>query len=651
MNLGNNIFKPITSKIKKINLIAFDVETCDDNQRFVVCDIYDGISHKTFRNVEDVKKFFLTTRLSNTFIVATNLQFDFTMIFRPNELSKFDIISRGSRFISVKFRKDKDIDSDDDNHGVHSIQFIDSLNHFAGSVESAGKLLGLPKLKAPVWLGKKYPENENEWNELIEYNKRDTEVTYKLMDFMQDTYNQLGANMKITISSTAMDLFKRKYLKQTLFKESFVLNDDNVTDRIFESYYGGRTEVFVRGQIKGKLNLYDINSLYPSMMLKEFPLPQSIKKISNPEIRCVHDYLGFSKVKVSCDYMKYPLLPYRDEITNKLIFPVGSWIGTYTHAELSKAVKLGYRIEKFYFQYIYTKTIHIFENYVIDLYRIRLELQRLNNPMEKIVKLLMNGLYGKTGERWRNHQEWFNTDEMEDMELGNWANSSNASTVENYGFYTSKDICNASHVYPIFASYVTSYGRCEIYDYIVKCNALYSDTDSIITKEELQTSNELGKMKLEQVLRKVIIVKPKFYLKESEDGDVIVKIKGVPINKDMDINEQNFYNVIAGEKVKYKHFTRLNESLRKRFGVNSVRELSKRVNLEDNKRFWINPFNPCDEDYESRPHFITDTSRDKVKRKALRLTNYQRYVKGTLKNVNIKDFNIRLDLLRKNNLI
>ena len=64
-----------------------------------------------------------------------------------------------------------------------------------------------------------------------------------------------------------------------------------------------------------------------------------------------------------------------------------------------------------------------------------------------------------------------------------------------------------------------------------------------------------------------------------------MKLKGVPR-----ITLTEFKEVLKGQCVRYKKFTKLKESIRRNFKVNSIIEIVKNINLEDNKRVWNQKF-------------------------------------------------------------
>jgi hypothetical protein len=130
-----------------------------------------------------------------------------------------------------------------------------------------------------------------------------------------------------------------------------------------------------------KYYYYDINSLYPSCMIKKYPKPSSAKYSQENTQYYIKKYHGVSDIKISCPYMKYPLLPYRSRKSGKLLFPYGKFRGHYSHIELCKALSLGYKILKVYSSIYYTKTFYPFKKYIEDLYKKRLYYKEQDNEI------------------------------------------------------------------------------------------------------------------------------------------------------------------------------------------------------------------------------------------------------------------------------
>ena len=94
--------------------------------------------------------------------------------------------------------------------------------------------------------------------------------------------------------------------------------NSNVDSFVRNSYFGGATDYYTC--ITEELKYFDVNSLYPFVMLKDMPLnPTRIKQVKNLE-----NFFGFVRVKVYCPVtVERPLLPVKFE--GKTIFPTGKW--------------------------------------------------------------------------------------------------------------------------------------------------------------------------------------------------------------------------------------------------------------------------------------------------------------------------------------
>lgn len=473
----------------------------------------------------------------------------------------------------------------------------DSLNYGGFSVEVMGDKLKIPKLKKPRCLGRE-PRSAEELRELVIYNKRDCEVTKKFMEYLQLTLNEMGGELKLTISSCAMDIFSRVFLQEVIYKESLTLNFE-VKDKIYSAYYGGRTEAFARGTLKPIIinnkkyyfKYYDVNSLYPSVMLNKFPNPNSVKYkyYSNTSYL---NFEGVSYFELDIPYSDYPLLPFREN--NKLIFPYGKIKGYYTHVEIRKAISIYGEgiIHKMLDTVYYTECKHYFKNYINYMYEKRLEKKRNGDFMELFYKLLMNSLYGRFAMREINKTNFFKATSNEViMEKIKEAGRNAKFNIKNGDisyYYTTKNY-DGNNSLPIWSVYTTAYARILMYELLSKNKAVYTDTDSLITLNEIEESKLLGALKLEESITHGVIVKPKLYVL----NDTLFKAKGVRMPKASTPEEtqrlrlEMFNSILNKESVYYMKFVKLKESIIQSTKlVNEIIEVEKNIDLEDNKRDW-----------------------------------------------------------------
>lgn len=566
--------RPLSPNIHKKRFIGFDVETYGKDNKFYSGGLYwydkkyKKYIFRYFIDKEIMAKFMLTRKFRNMYIVATNLTFDFTVVFYDTPYwNKFRTLQRDGNILLASY---------DLNNKNGKIRFIDTSNYAPFvSVSNLGKIIGVDKLEQPKFLGKK-PKNEDERLELQNYNMFDCKISFKFMEFFQDTINMLGGTLKLTIGSTSLSTYRMNYQKHSLVKESYVVNDSSIKDFIFEGYYGGRTEVFKRGVIKD-VHYYDVNSLYPFAMKNNFPMPTSAEIPKNPSLKNIIKYEGVSNCKVTSPKINKPFLPYRFD--GKLMFPTGTFQGTWNHNELRKAYELGYKIVPIK-QLIYTETFRPFDEFVDKLYALRTKYKNEKNPIEFVIKILMNSLYGKFGMKKIERYDIIDLDSMDWEEVTKLAGSSEVEFIED----TNKMIIRSTkkfdgiYSFPIFASYVTSYARIHMYDFLKNENVVYSDTDSVISTSKLNNCSELlGQMKHEGSYDKAIFVKPKFY----SLGEDYIKIKGLS-----KANCKDFIRILNGETIIKEKFSKLKESVKRGKLPNRIIEVPKKYSLIDNKRIW-----------------------------------------------------------------
>ena len=550
----------LNGRIISKEFVGFDVETIVPKQNVFRLGsfVFNNFS-KTFFSKRAMIKFLYTNRrlFQGKFIAATNLQFDIVaLFFGEKEFSDLKIIWNKSRIICVKLKF-----PDSNKHG--DIIFVDTLNYNLASVKKLGQMINIPKTDINPNLFHKIKLNYKELHELKEYNINDALISKKYMEFFQKTLNELGGTCKNTISSCAFDLFRRQYLTLELLKESKILNNPEITEWIFKSYFGGRCEVFAKGEYNNVF-YYDVNSLYPTVMINNFyPIPQSIKIPSKFTIKNIHKYFGVTECTIKSPNINLPILPIK--FFGKLIFPVGEFKGVWTNELLKYALENGYEIIKIHRQIVYTKKLKLFEFYVKDLYELRLSLKLKNDPTEQTIKLFLNSLYGKFGQKKHMNYEIIPVNEMTDKKLRKFIDKGydvDESADKKFFIMGIEGKNWPKNTLPIICSYVTSYAQIHMHKLFTKYPPLYTDTDSIITsheiKDDLILGPKLGQLKCEKI-GDVEIYSPKCYA-----FNKIPTVKGLYLNN---IAEDKRYKVfkdfIAGKPIEQTNFIKLKAALRR----------------------------------------------------------------------------------------
>lgn len=608
------ILKRLSNKIvnsKKI--FAFDVETYHTDeisprnlkykrQEFLMGSVVGNGIEKTFWNKKEMQKFLISDReLRDSLIFATNLDFDFNILYDDYNLKDFKFIERNGSFIIISYREYYNNDK------YHQWKFLDTMNYSRLGVQNLGKMLGLEKLNKPGCLGKKDLTKE-ERKELINYNLKDSYITYKFAEFMQNFCNDMKCKLKPTIASIGIDYWRRNFLKKDIFQER-----REIIDKHFQgSMKGGRTENFKRGLFKDAY-YYDYNSHYPAICKDgvdnngKYPNPSSVRTLKNVPVDYIDCFDGISLAEIEIPYMYIPLLGYHSD--SKLYFPIGRLKGWWTNIELQKAVKLGYKINKIEEMIYYTKHFVPFKDCVKTLYDLRLSYKREgNNPMEQLIKVLMNsGLFGKFAQKLNNKTEVYEIKSMFVQKDGKVYIKERDKIIYLYDFqirgnyvFENIEIPLRIPVYimPILASYTTAMARIKLFDCINKNpkETIYCDTDSLVVKRKLfESSNALGKLKLEYKIKEGIFCRPKQYYINNYEKD-IVRVKGV---RNQANNKDSFLDLLKNG-TEYMRFTKIKESAIRKLPYGSIINVSKQLGLEDDKRLWKNKFDLYNEQ-DSKP--------------------------------------------------
>jgi len=359
-----------------------------------------------------------------------------------------------------------------------------------------------------------------------------------------------------------------------------------VLRRLFLGFYGGRTEVFARGSFTNAF-YYDYNSLYPSVMqLNRFPDPNSQRVRHDDRTDYIENCEGVSEVIIDIPFQKNPPLPFRCD--GKLMFPFGKQMrGSWSHIELRHAVdNCGCKITKVFESIYYPLTCNPFETFVKTLYELRRKYQAetIYNPMEKVIKLLMNNLYGKFGEKFDDKSQPYHPNAFTPEVL------QRATKVEHFPTYikVTENQDPKPHCIPIWAIYVTAYGRIKMHKAMMEHpNTIYCDTDSLITKDVIPTSTAIGELKLERDVAFGLTIMPKMYATFSSKGKDFVKIKGLGRKYQPTTFKEFSQDFVKSPMRTYSHFVKFNEAVRKEILVpNQIILRHKTFKFEDNKRDW-----------------------------------------------------------------
>jgi len=362
----------------------------------------------------------------------------------------------------------------------------------------------------------------------------------------------------VSTASLSLKIFRTKYLNFNIP----VLN--NTLDNFIRfSYYGGATDYYKK---YGKdLYYYDVNSLYPYVMLKDMPYKPLKWYEDMSEIK-LEDFFGFALARIECsNNVKLPILPFKSrDVDLKILYPRGVFTEVYFSEELKAAEKLGYKIKLLKGQSF--SRAKMFNNYIEDFYLIKKEADK-DSPERFIAKLHLNTLYGIFGKT----RDILETKIINAKDITNYLVTRVVDTIvelqldlvilllknkrnieglkqlkDDYVcFNNSNKIKNNTTIVKsnvAIASAVTAYARTLMIKY--KCtegiNVYYSDTDSIITDKPLPTSSEIGGLKNEIIKYGSETISEGYFIGPKEYA---LKIIGKKDNKDKEIILTTFAGV------------------------------------------------------------------------------------------------------------
>ena len=545
------MIEPITSGRHTRQIVVYDLEWVPHTMQFRLGGVFDGEDYRRFRKVEDLLSYMLSRKFRGKWFYAHfGGMADITFFLRWLEEQQDLLVKAsfsGSSAVIVTVRRK--------NHkGVW--RFIDSFWLLRDSLRNIGKSLGMPKgAEVHCRTCSKLEEKERPafcvgcqkkleaWyaevplSELASYNEQDCRILHKAITRFESEVWELGGQLQMTIASTAMNLFRRAYLKSGINTSQSM----NMTAR--DAYVASRVEVIEKHLKHG--HLYDINSSFPYSMTK--PLPGSVLKVGRG-LPTKGLYLAELTVRVPS--MHLPPLPFRHHKTHKIFFPVGVWRSWFSTPDVELLLESGGTVEKCHQSVTFDPRDDL-AAYVLDIYGRR---KKETDSFRRLVyKYLLNCLYGKFAEQGEKTTLWMHPDSVDCPHGGLHPNNS---CVEELfpGAILVTDQVEVPHEHVPIAAFVTAYSRRTIYRYMRPCEQVaYLDTDSLATSDLLPSSKKLGAMKYEMSFKDGEFLRPKLYRLDKK-----VKAKGFSR-----MSYEKFVEVAKGGAIEVERMMRVREMMRR----------------------------------------------------------------------------------------
>ncbi len=431
-------------------------------------------------------------------VIARNVVFDFTVckgwqyLKAMGYTNKFFHNNGCSAIVTVKLK-------------TRTLVFLDSMNWFTESLAKTGERIGIPKMSIDF-------ETCTD-DELAVYCRNDTLIEFENFKvFIKFLQSNMVGRLCYTKASTAM----AAYLFRHYHTPIFIHNNAEATQIERESYKGGRCECFALGDFSGQtFHIVDVNSLYPFVMRDNLFPTKYVKlhrKMSPEQLEeQLTKYAVVARVVIKTDEPVYAIK------RNRTIFPIGTFETTLNTPELKYAVERGHVLKVF--DAVTYEQGNIFSSYVNTMYALRMKFKKAGNKeFEQICKYLLNSLYGKFGQK---AEEWVkigtcpNEPDREEMIFHKPPKHVTRLRYLLGELFELQGWGEAYNSFPAIAAHVTASARLYLWELMQACgfgNFVYCDTDSLIVTptglanlQPYLNDTELGKLKLEQTIDKLII--------------------------------------------------------------------------------------------------------------------------------------------------
>lgn len=404
---------------------------------------------------------------------------------------------------------------------------------------------------------------------LTSYNRVDCMILWKAIRQFEEEIQSLGGQLQQTIASTGMSLFRRQYLKRTIYTSE-------IANKIAEeSYFASRVESVSRNA--SDFLMYDINSSFPFAMT--FPQPGALKDVLS---KIPEEWLEMSDgavdpddpreenifiadVTIEVPDMVLPPVPYR--MDGRVFFPIGRWRSWLTSTDIRLALREGCTIHKVHEVYVFDPFLDL-RGYATDIYAKRAAADTAFRKL--ILKYLLNSLYGKYAENPVKQEMLLNPDEVDREKM----------QLLQPGVWLREKAVPIAHRHVPISTHITAIARRTLYEYAKECyrqgfQLYYCDTDSLATKAKLPVDEKkLGMLKLEKKLDWAEFIAPKIYRGEGfelkqESGQWVeaepikmAKAKGFSLGKHKSEAWDRFAKIAAGDRIGIQRQVRLRELYR-----------------------------------------------------------------------------------------
>lgn len=463
----------------------------------------------TFTRRHQLERFLCAPRWAGYWCATYNLEYDLMSVFGPRKMLSMDLVWSGdTRIVSASVQVG---DTEKER-----LTFFDVSAFLPQGLRKLAKLVSSEKLEIPMVAGDRAVTPRKR-----EYCARDTEITLKLAHFLQDGFMKLGAQLRLTAASTALDLFRRQFLHERL-----PVIDDRLRDTVYLGYHGGRVECFRLGEFAGPVFSNDFKGMYSSCMA-DLNLPSLASLNHTSKLDLTGE--GMAKVDLEVpEHLWAGPVPVKEE---KLTFPVGRIRGWVPLNEIRNALNAGCRIQKVHSAIQSVKTYPYLREYALKLNEVRETTKE--EAVSTVAKLASNSLYGKFASRTGRFEHMPREEWVRRLDRGTLGRYDASRTIELPEFDAVR-VCR-SQEYPVYSNVIwsaiiTSAARCKLYSHLEEDTTIYCDTDSVIGYRQYGTGTRIGTLVCKDVYDRLVVRGNKHYAGKlpGKGNDWDAHAKGVP---------------------------------------------------------------------------------------------------------------------------
>lgn len=358
------------------------------------------------------------------------------------------------------------------------------------SLMAALKIYGVPykKMKAPEGLGRV----ELQGGAFDEYALNDARAEEALGNAILALHKEYDISPCISLPQLSARILRHHFFKP---KESFPFPPEACRLAAELSYHAGKNGFYVRRGVYENLIEYDINSAFPKAMRE---MPQMVRGKYVHTRRYVPRVMGIYRVSgIPRRGMRYPLVfdasfkPCRQKFTSE-------WVTGYEWELIKRDKNYAVRLHegwtwKHNKNYAHSPLCEFVEKFW------HLKATTPKGPKRDTYKNILNSLYGKFAACVQQHK-------MVDTKFGLIQVDDEDGAVFSSG----------ALYHPFIATQITGYVRARLYELETQGEALHAATDSIKSRRQLSTSEELGGIKKE-VYGRCYLFRNKLYLHFAKD--------------------------------------------------------------------------------------------------------------------------------------